>query len=219
MDDDEIMRQINARAGGTDDLDDELAGLEAELEKEEGKKKDSDDELAALEKEGLDDLSDEEEKPKPQKKPEPKPAPAQPKKQPPPNPKPQPQPIPQKQPDPPKAKPAPKSAPKVNDLYPDKVENKYHSANKMNSLGVLQKEKELCDKIIEYKKKNGAEFDVWEDKKEAVQDQYNLIMGLIQNQTWDFEVYKKKLQEQYKWEKKLLLIFIDKDPVLNPFQS
>ena len=219
MDDDEIMRQINARAGGTDDLDDELAGLEAELEKEEGKKKDSDDELAALEKEGLDDLSDEEEKPKPQKKPEPKPAPAQPKKQPPPNPKPQPQPIPQKQPDPPKPKPAPKSAPKVNDLYPDKVENKYHSANFMNSLGVLQKEKELCDKIIEYKKKNGAEFDVWEDKKEAVQDQYNLIMGLIQNQTWDFEVYKKKLQEQYKWEKKLLLIFIDKDPVLNQDQK
>ena len=48
MDDDEIMRQINAKAGGDDDLDNELAGLEAELEKEEGKKQGSDDELAAL---------------------------------------------------------------------------------------------------------------------------------------------------------------------------
>ena len=218
MDDDEIMRQINARAGGGDDLDDELAGLEAELEKEEGKKNDSDDELAALEKEGLDNLSDEEEKPKPQKKPEPKPVPTQPKKQPPPNPKPQQQPIPQKKPEPPKAKPAPKSASNANDLYPEKTESKYHVPNKMNSLGVLQKEKELCDKIIAYKKKNGMEFDVWEDKKESIQDQYDLIMGFIQNETWDFEVYKKKIKEQYAWEKKLLF-FTDKDPTLNAEQK
>ena len=218
MDDDEIMRQINARAGGGDDLDDELAGLEAELEKEEGKKNDSDDELAALEKEGLDNLSDEEEKPKPQKKPEPKPAPTQPKKQPPPNPKPQQQPIPQKKPEPPKAKPAPKSAANANDLYPEKTESKYHVPNKMNSLGVLQKEKELCDKIIAYKKKNGMEFDAWEDKKESIQDQYDLIMGFIQNETWDFEVYKKKIKEQYAWEKKLLF-FADKDPTLNAEQK
>ena len=218
MDDDEIMRQINARAGGGDDLDDELAGLEAELEKEEGKKNDSDDELAALEKEGLDNLSDEEEKPKPQKKPEPKPAPTQPKKQPPPNPKPQQQPIPQKKPEPPKAKPAPKSASNANDLYPEKTESKYHVPNKMNSLGVLQKEKELCDKIIAYKKKNGMEFDAWEDKKESIQDQYDLIMGFIQNETWDFEVYKKKIKEQYAWEKKLLF-FTDKDPTLNAEQK
>ena len=215
MDDDEIMRQINARAGGGDDLDDELAGLEAELEKEEGKKNDSDDELAALEKEGLDNLSDEEEKPKPQKKPEPKPAPTQPKKQPPPNPKPQQQPIPQKKPEPPKAKPAPKSASNANDLYPEKTESKYHVPNKMNSLGVLQKEKELCDKIIAYKKKNGMEFDAWEDKKESIQDQYDLIMGF---ETWDFEVYKKKIKEQYAWEKKLLF-FTDKDPTLNAEQK
>ena len=218
MDDDEIMRQINARAGGGDDLDDELAGLEAELEKEEGKKNDSDDELAALEKEGLDNLSDEEEKPKPQKKPEPKPVPTQPKKQPPPNPKPQQQPIPQKKPEPPKAKPAPKSASNANDLYPEKTESKYHVPNKMNSLGVLQKEKELCDKIIAYKKKNGMEFDAWEDKKESIQDQYDLIMGFIQNETWDFEVYKKKIKEQYAWEKKLLF-FTDKDPTLNAEQK
>ena len=216
MDDDEIMRQINARAGGADDIDKELAGLEAELEKEEGKKKDSDDELAALEKEGLDDLSDEEEKPKPQKKPEPKPVSTQPKKQPPPNPKPQQQPIPQKKPEAPKAKPTPKSA--ANDLYPEKTEGKYHVPNKMNSLGVLQKEKELCDKIIAYKKKNGMEFDVWEDKKESVQDQYDLIMGFIQNETWDFEMYKKKIKDQYAWEKKLLF-FTDKDPTLNTEQK
>ena len=214
MDDDEIMRQINAKAGGDGDIEDELAGLEAELEKEEGKKQNSDDELAALENEGLDD---EEEKPKPQKKPEPKPIPTQPKKQPPPNPKPQPQPIPQKKPEPPKVKPAPKSAANANDLYPAKVENKYHVASKMNSLGTLQKEKELCDKIIAYKKKINAEFDVWENKKGSVQDQYDLIMGFIQNEAWDFEVYKKKIKEQYVWEKKLLQ-FSDMDKTLNADQ-
>ena len=222
MDDDEIMKQINARAGGGGDLDDELADLEAEIEKEEGKKQDSDDELAALENEGLDNLSDEEEKPKPQKKPESKPVPTQPKKQPAPKPQPQPQlqpqPKPQKQPEPPKAKPAPKSAAKANDLYPERVENKYHVPNKMNSLGVLLKEKELCDKIIAYKKQNGTEFDVWEDKKESIQDQYDLIMGFIQNQTWDFEVYKKKIKEQYAWEVKLLK-FSDMDKSLNTDQK
>ncbi len=220
------MRQINAKAGADDDLDDELAGLEEELAKEEGKKQDSDDELAALENEGLDNLDDEEEKPKPKKKAQSKPVPTQPKNQPPPKSKPQPaphpipqtQPIPQKEPAPPKATQAPKNTANENDLYPERVEKKYHVANKMNSLGVLEKEKELCDKIIAYKKKIGTQYDIWEDKKEDVQEQYNLIMGFIEGQTWDFEVYKKKIQEQYKWEKKLLL-FVEKDTTLNTNQK
>ena len=43
-------------------------------------------------------------------------------------------------------------------------------------------------------------------------------MGFIQNQVWDFEAYKKKIKEQYIWEKKLLQ-FVEQDPTLNSEQK
>ena len=99
------------------------------------------------------------------------------------------------------------------DVYPEKVEKKYHSVEKMTSLGVLEKEKEICDKIIEYKKKIGEDYDTWEIKKESADDKIGIVTSTIQDGLWDFEMYKKKIQEQYAWESKLLL-FSDKDPTL-----
>ena len=221
MDDDEIMKQINSKAAqNNDDLDDELAGLEAEIEKEDGKKQNSDDELANLENEDLDnvDEEEEEEKTKTQKKPEQNPIPqTQPKKE---NPS---ENISQKNKEPePKAKIATNdklNQDKDDDIYPERVENKYHVVNnKMNSLGCLEKEKELCDKIIEFKKKNGKDYDIWENKKDSIKDQNDLILGFIQNQVWDFEMYKKKIKEQYIWEKKLLQ-FVEQDKILNSEQK
>ena len=60
---------------------------------------------------------------------------------------------------------------KKDDLYPERVENKYHSVDKMNSLGVLEKEKELCDIIIIDKKNIGKDYDLWEDKKDSIKEQ------------------------------------------------
>ena len=181
----------------------------------------SDDDLAALEKEGFDDLEDEEEKPKQVKKSQPQPQPQpQPKKQTPP-------PQPQKKPEPQinkqelakamQAKQSQKSSSGV-DLYPEKVEKKYHDVQKMTSLGVLEKEKEICDKIIQYKKKRDEDFDTWDFKKESIDDKISLITSTIQDGAWDFETYKKKIKEQYAWESKLLL-FVEKDPSLNPEQK
>ena len=228
-DDDEIMKQINSKAAqNDDDLDDELAGLEAEIEKEDGKKKDSDDELANLEKEDLDNVDkdenkiedkdkdedeEEEEKNKEQKKPEQNPVPqTQPKKE-----------SPEENISQKNKKPEPKTnivtndkqnEDKDDDIYPERVEKKYHVANKMKSLGCLEKEKELCDKIIEFKKKNGKDYEAWEDKKDSIKDQNDIIMGFIQNQAWDFERYKKEIRDQYIWEKKLLQ-FVEQDTRLN----
>jgi len=84
----------------------------------------------------------------------------------------------------------------------------------MKSLGVFQKETELCDKIIKYKKEKGKDYDTWENKKNTIKDQNDIVLGFIQNQVWDFETYKKKIKEQYVWEKKLLQ-FVDADPHLN----
>ena len=106
----------------------------------------------------------------------------------------------------------------LKDLYPEKTEKKYHNVDKMRSIGVLNEEKELCDKIIEYKKKIGADYDDWELKKDSVKDKIDTVTSFIQDGVWDFDTYKKNIMEQYKWEVKLLL-FVEKDPSLNEQQK
>jgi hypothetical protein len=209
---DDELAELEAEVGGKKGDDDELAALENEIDDEENPKtkakerKKSDDDLAALEKEGLDDvdLEDEKETKKPPaqtKKPEPK--------------KEQPKPQPKKE----EPKPQPKQqAPKGPDLYPEKTEKKYHSVDKMTSIGVLNEEKELCDKIIEYKKKIGADYDDWEIKKDSVKDKIDTVTSFIQDGIWDLDKYKKNIMEQYKWEVKLLQ-FVEKDPSLNEQQK
>ena len=209
---DDELAELEAEVGGKKGDDDELAALENEIDDEENPKtkakerKKSDDDLAALEKEGLDDvdLEDEKETKKPPaqtKKPEPK--------------KEQPKPQPKKE----EPKPQPKQqAPKGPDLYPEKTEKKYHSVDKMTSIGVLNEEKELCDKIIEYKKKIGADYDDWEIKKENVKDKIDTVSSFVQDGVWDLDKYKKNILEQYKWEVKLLQ-FVEKDPSLNEQQK
>ena len=209
---DDELAELEAEVGGKKGDDDELAALENEIDDEENPKtkakerKKSDDDLAALEKEGLDDvdLEDEKETKKPPaqtKKPEPK--------------KEQPKPQPKKE----EPKPQPKQqAPEGPDLYPEKTEKKYHSVDKMTSIGVLNEEKELCDKIIEYKKKIGADYDDWEIKKDSVKDKIDTVTSFIQDGIWDLDKYKKNIMEQYKWEVKLLQ-FVEKDPSLNEQQK
>ena len=223
--DEDLMKAIMGGGTGGGNVDDELAALEAEVgggkgkgeddaladleneleneDKPKGKQKakpknDSDDELAALEKEGLDD---EEEKPKPKPKVEQKPEVKKP------------QPKPQAPPQQKKVE-----VPKGPDLYPEKTEKKYHSVEKMTSLGVLEKEKEICNKIIEYKKKIGADYDDWDIKKESIDDKIGSVTSFIQDGIWDLDKYKKEIANQFKWEAKLLS-FVEKDPTLNDEQK
>ena len=90
------------------------------------------------------------------------------------------------------------------DLYPSTVEDIYHNVGKIISLGVLEKEKELCDRIIEYKKGKIMEFNIWETKKENIDKTIKSITSLVENGTWDLDQYKKKIKEEQDWEKKLL---------------
>ena len=105
-----------------------------------------------------------------------------------------------------------------DDIYPEKPEGKYHSVQKMTSLGVLKEEKELCDKIIQYKKKFNLDYDTWEIKKEDIDQRSQQITTTIENGVWDFDMYKKKIKEQSDWESKLLF-FLTKDPILSPNQK
>ena len=72
----------------------------------------------------------------------------------------------------------------------------------MESLGVLEKEKEICDLIIGYKKKKGEDFDTWEFKKDSIDTRKDTITTSIENGIMDFEGYKKKIKSQYEWESK-----------------
>ena len=90
------------------------------------------------------------------------------------------------------------------DLYPSTVEDIYHNVGKIISLGVLEKEKELCNRIIEYKKGKIMEYNIWETKKENIDKTIKSITSLVENGTWDLDQYKKKIKEEQDWEKKLL---------------
>ena len=108
--------------------------------------------------------------------------------------------------------------PKGNDLYPEKTEKKYHSIDKMTCLTVLEKEKELCDKIIEYKKEIEADYDDWDKKKEIIDNKIQEINDYVNGGLWDANTYKKKIEEQYQLEGKLLQI-AETDPDLNDEQK
>ena len=211
---DDELAALEAEVGGKKE-DDELAALEDELDEEDNPKKKtkpkerkkSDDDLAALENEGLDDVdSEEEDKKKTQKPPAAKP---QPKKV---------EPKPQPKKEEPKPQVKKEEAPKGLDLYPEITEKKYHNVEKMTSIGVLNKENEICDKIIEYKKKIGADYDDWEIKKENIESKIKTVTSFVQDGIWDLTAYKKELIKQFNWENKLL-VFVDKDPTLKEEQK
>ena len=50
----------------------------------------------------------------------------------------------------------------------------------MTSIGVLNKENEICDKIIEYKKKIDADYDDWEIKKENIESKIKTVTSFVQ---------------------------------------
>ena len=107
---------------------------------------------------------------------------------------------------------------KIVDFYPEKVEYKYYDINKMNSLGVLEKEKEICDAIIKNKNKRNEDPEEWYYIKLSIDDKINFITSIIEFGVWDFEIYKTKIKEEYIWESKLLF-FLEKDPNLKQKQK
>lgn len=90
------------------------------------------------------------------------------------------------------------------DKYPSTAEDIYHNIGKVVSLGVLEKEKELCDQIIEYKKGKSLDYQNWDTKKEKIDDKISSVTSLVQDGKWDLEIYKTKIKEEKNWDKKLL---------------
>ena len=108
----------------------------------------------------------------------------------------------EKNPKPPK--PVKKDIKSEPDLYPNIIENKYHNIDKMNSVEVLEKEKSLCYKIINYKKKIEKDYYEWEIKKKNCDKKIKSITDLIEKGTWNLSLYKSKIKEQYEYEMILL---------------
>ena len=81
----------------------------------------------------------------------------------------------------------------------------------------LENEKEICDKIIEYKKGRGTDYELWETKKDDIDERISSIKSFLENGSWDSDRYKKEIMNQYNLEEKLL-VFADRDPKLNAEQ-
>ena len=91
------------------------------------------------------------------------------------------------------------------ELFNLENEKKYFDVEKTVCLGVLEKEKELCDKIIAYKKEKLLEYKQWETKKNEINKKMESITSLVQNEIWNLDIYKEKLDEELKWEEENLL--------------
>ena len=92
------------------------------------------------------------------------------------------------------------------DLYPTTIEDIYHNIGKYTCLGALEKEKDVSDIIIEYKKQKNYDYNNFDKKKQDIDNKINSITDLVQNGTWDLNMYKSKIKEQKDWEEKLLLL-------------
>ena len=92
------------------------------------------------------------------------------------------------------------------DLYPTTIEDIYHNIGKYTCLGALEKEKDVSDIIIEYKKQKNYDYNNFDKKKQDIDDKINSITSLVENGTWDLNMYKSKIKEQKDWEEKLLLL-------------
>ena len=188
------------------DLDDDDLNNDVDLKDdgEKGKgKTNSDDELAGLEAEAGDDDEEMEldDKPKPKPKEKKEEIGAAPVAQ-----------VPTK---------APASSPKVEekvDIYLEGTEELYHNVKKMNSLEVLEKEKEICNQIIKYKKDNKYEdYDIWEGKLDIINITATKITNLIECGAMEIDQYKKSITTQMEYEKNLLTV-IEKDKKLKPYE-
>ena len=105
----------------------------------------------------------------------------------------------------------------TEDIYPEKQEGMYHKVNEMKSLTVLEEEIALCDKIIEFKKKRGLDYDEWETKKDLAEVQLNSTKTLIENGQMDFEGYKKIILKELQYENKILK-FTEMDKKSKPYE-
>ena len=103
------------------------------------------------------------------------------------------------------------------DIYPEKQEGMYHKVNEMKSLTVLEEEIALCDKIIDFKKKRGLDYDEWETKKGLAELQLNNTKSLIENEQMDFEGYKKLILKELQYENKILK-FTEMDKKSKPYE-
>ena len=207
--DDELAKM--SKECGIDLKDDELEGLDDKSDNDE-----LDDELKALENElDDDDLDDDDEALKtkpPAKQQQPPPKQKAPVKQ-------QQQPAvkqqaPAKQPEV-KKPPVKQQAPAMkqpetsatnedNDIYTEETEGKYHNPKNIKCMSAIEEEKNMCETIINYKKKNKLDFDYWETKITLLEQQETFTATCIENGKLSMKQYKERVETSLAFDKKLL---------------
>ena len=104
------------------------------------------------------------------------------------------------------------------DLYPLQQEKIFHRIVQMKSLTVLEKEINLCNFIIEYKKKKNIDYKEWQNKIDEATIKLNEIKTKVESGEMDFEEYKKTISNELAYEQKLLDVYLAKDKTSSPNQ-
>ena len=105
-----------------------------------------------------------------------------------------------------------------NDICPIIIENKYHKMNVLTCLGVLEKENDICDEIIELKKGLLLDYTLWEKKKGDIDEKIKSISKKVEDGDMDLEGYKSMIKIEKEWEEKYLG-FVDKETSLTQEQK
>jgi len=88
---------------------------------------------------------------------------------------------------------------KKKDIYLWSVENIFHKPDKYQSMGVIQAENDVIDKIIEFKKANKFDFSQFETKKLLVSAQESKITNLVEQGIITLDKYKELIEAQRKY--------------------
>ena len=182
-----FMKQLNQKAGGDMGLDNELEQMEKEFGIE-NKGNNEDDELAKLEQEDddenldldnidgdeNDDGNDDEEKLQKQNE--------------------------LKQ----STKNSKQTEDNKDDIYLEDTEEKYHNPKNIKSVSAIDDEKNICDKIIAFKKKLKLDFDYWETKKTLLNQQEEFMTSCIESGTMSVEKYKNLIKKCQDIDKQFL---------------
>ena len=192
-----FMKQLNQKAGGDMGLDNELEQMEKEFgienkgnneDDELAKLEQEDDELAKLEQEDddenldldnidgdeNDDGNDDEEKLQKQNE--------------------------LKQ----STKNSKQTEDNKDDIYLEDTEEKYHNPKNIKSVSAIDYEKNICDKIIAFKKKLKLDFDYWETKKTLLNQQEEFMTSCIESGTMSVEKYKNLIKKCQDIDKQFL---------------
>ena len=98
----------------------------------------------------------------------------------------------------------------TDDKFPPYAEIAFHKQEKMSSMGVIEKEKEIMDEAIEYKKSRNEDHKPFEKKKMFLEVLTGKIQDLVEDGKMTIDQYKVTVKNQLNYEMSIVK-FLEND--------